>query len=150
MEWCISEYAGKLQPYIYEIILDEEQILRISTDEEFEDNHHGIPEYMKRLREIDPVLALFPTMPFVNGYGCRLGADHIDYPKVAEKYGGIEITPLLHRKRLSAAWYYGWDCASGCVWSRKAIRDIRLFARYDRHLQEYVRVKDSVYNRRKK
>jgi hypothetical protein len=48
---------------------------------------------------------------------------HLDWPKVAEKYQGIVITPYLYSRRFSesAAWYYPWDCASGCIWDRDAI-----------------------------
>jgi hypothetical protein len=24
----------------------------------------------------------------------------------------------------AAAWYYGWDCASGCVWNLEVIADV--------------------------
>jgi hypothetical protein len=40
----------------------------------------------------------------------------IDWPRVAEEYDGIEIAPYVWSHRLDYLWYYGWDCASGCIW----------------------------------
>ena len=47
-----------------------------------------------------------------------IGSRMINWPAVAEKWSGIVITPYLWNMRLSdvASWYYGWDCASGCIW----------------------------------
>ena len=47
----------------------------------------------------------------------------IDWPRVASKYAGIEIAPYQWRLRLAEGftWYYGWDCASGCVWDLSAV-----------------------------
>ena len=43
----------------------------------------------------------------------------IDWPAIAAEYDGIEIAPYQWSRRLSpgTSWYYGWDCASGCVWT---------------------------------
>lgn len=30
------------------------------------------------------------------------------------------------RNERGFSWYYGWDCASGCIWRASAIREIRL------------------------
>jgi hypothetical protein len=49
--------------------------------------------------------------------------DYVDWPTVAARFDGIEIAPYLWERRLdSGLWYYGWDCASGVVWRRRAIR----------------------------
>lgn len=60
----------------------------------------------------------------------------IDWPHVARDYQGIIITPYLWECRLDfhSQWYYGWDCASGCIWSSDAIagglgREIKNLAR---------------------
>ena len=47
----------------------------------------------------------------------------IDWHKVAQEYDGIIITPYLwsHRMKNGFMWYYGWDCASGCIWQGDAI-----------------------------
>lgn len=52
----------------------------------------------------------------------------IDWARVAETYQGILITPYQWSCRLGdgSAWYYGWDCASGCIWDLAAIDSIRV------------------------
>jgi len=52
----------------------------------------------------------------------------IDWASVAAKYDGIIIAPyhwtLRHDRRV--AWYYSWDCASGCIWNRRAVAALEL------------------------
>ena len=55
----------------------------------------------------------------------------IDWATVAKKYQGIIITPYIYERRLSifhdcpdTSWYYGWDCASGCIWDATAIESV--------------------------
>ena len=50
----------------------------------------------------------------------------IDWPKFAKLYDGIIITPYVWECRLSVDWYYGWDCASGCIWNLDAIDSFQL------------------------
>ncbi len=52
----------------------------------------------------------------------------IDWPVVAARWDGIVIAPYIWERRLSnhAGWYYGWDCASGCIWNARAVASIRL------------------------
>lgn len=54
----------------------------------------------------------------------------IHWAQVAAKYDGILITPYIWERRLAenAGWYYGWDCASGCIWNAKAVAAITLRA----------------------
>ena len=47
----------------------------------------------------------------------------INWRAVAATYDGIIIAPYCWQRRLSLSWYYGWDCASGCVWNLGAIAD---------------------------
>jgi hypothetical protein len=49
----------------------------------------------------------------------------IDWGKVAKDFGGIEISPYIFKARYNLQWYYGWDVASGCIWSNDVIRDIK-------------------------
>jgi hypothetical protein len=53
---------------------------------------------------------------------------YIDWAAISEKYDGIIITPYSWDERscLSCLWYYGWDCASGCIWKAEAIESIEL------------------------
>lgn len=48
----------------------------------------------------------------------------IDWMKVASEYDGIIITPYHWERRLVLDWYYGWDCASGCIWEMSAIESV--------------------------
>jgi hypothetical protein len=48
---------------------------------------------------------------------------------VKEKYQGIIICPYFHNRRLMTShsqWYYGWDCASGCIWDVDCIKSFEL------------------------
>lgn len=50
----------------------------------------------------------------------------VDWARVAAKYDGIIIAPYIWSKRLDfdCTWYYGWDCASGCIWNSDAIEAV--------------------------
>lgn len=52
----------------------------------------------------------------------------IDWSEVATRYAGIIIAPYQWSLRMANgfSWYYGWDCASGCIWDAQAIKDVRL------------------------
>jgi hypothetical protein len=47
----------------------------------------------------------------------------ISWGRVATDYDGIIIAPYQWHFRLSCMWYYGWDCASGCIWNLDAIAE---------------------------
>jgi hypothetical protein len=52
----------------------------------------------------------------------RVGIPVIDWRLVARDYHGVVIAPYRWEARISdARWYYGWDCASGCIWDPAAI-----------------------------
>ncbi len=46
---------------------------------------------------------------------------------LAKDYAGIIIAPYLYQRRLdgNANWYYGYDCACGCIWDAGAIAEVR-------------------------
>jgi hypothetical protein len=46
---------------------------------------------------------------------------YIDWPRVAERFDGVIIAPYQWKHRLELMWYYGWDCASGCIWNARAV-----------------------------
>lgn len=52
--------------------------------------------------------------------------DTIDWVEVARRYKGILIAPYSWPHRLGSLWYYGWDCASGCIWDHTAIAKVVL------------------------
>ncbi len=51
----------------------------------------------------------------------------IKWQKVEKIYDGILITPYIWKGRFNnkTPWYYGWDCASRCIWNHKAIKDVQ-------------------------
>lgn len=53
------------------------------------------------------------------------GLRYIDWPAVAGRYAGILISPYSWELRLAHdfLWYYGWDCASACVWDLSTIEE---------------------------
>ena len=73
--------------------------------------------------DTEQVIRDFPTtcrdgQPRWNGY--------IDWPTIAEQYAGIVIAPYQWGARLDVMWYYGWDCASGCIWDLSVVERTRL------------------------
>jgi hypothetical protein len=126
-DWCLCEQFRGGERYFYELEIDTSAILTISTIAEFEafeDEYIGPPPWQSDLdRYIDKMAPGTPRH-------MRIGLGEINWPKVAEKYAGVEITPYLYEKRLSSHWYYGWDCASGVVWDINAVKEFRLFAAY--------------------
>lgn len=52
----------------------------------------------------------------------------LDWSAVAKDYDGIIITPYQWSRRMEhrTRWYYTWDCASGCIWRVRAIKEIKL------------------------
>jgi hypothetical protein len=127
ISWCLSEEPCWLTPYIYEVVLNEDRILKISGEKEFDEFEAA---YGQRDEFFDKFVPSFDV-------GFR---DKIDYTRlVAEGHHGIEINPYLWSRRLKRMWYYGWDCASGCVWNKRSVLDVRLFAEYDAENNEFVK-----------
>lgn len=56
----------------------------------------------------------------------RYGSWFIDWERVAQLYAGIVIAPYQWDLRYDNAmsWYYGWDCASGCIWDLSAVAKV--------------------------
>lgn len=48
----------------------------------------------------------------------------IDWDKVYEEYKGILISPYSWNLRLEYMWYYGFDCASACVWDVSVLKEL--------------------------
>jgi len=107
--WCEGESfnTGRLV-YENEIIISKlANILLITKNKELDDFHK---KYQAALVGME-----------------RWGNQYIDWRSVAKDYQGIIITPYLYNRRFdkSARWYYGWDCASGCIWNKEAIKSIK-------------------------
>ncbi len=66
---------------------------------------------------------------FARQYGQDLFGDiqkqfsnYIMWREVAEKHGGIIISPYSRARSQTYLWYYGWNCAGGCIWDTSVIR----------------------------
>lgn len=138
-EWCFAEEFDRVGTYIYEIIVNEERILKINNLRQFdafEKKYRQLPHYVKENNLLIKTLSdagLFDA----GDYGFNFFA--IDYEEVAKEFGGIEINPYFYQRRLNTKWYYTWDCASGCVWDRTAVNEVVLLAKYDKEKDEFVR-----------
>lgn len=64
---------------------------------------------------------------FTEEYGVSMDRHHstlIEWARVADDYQGVIISPYQWGRRLdgpASGWYYGWDCASGCIWDADAV-----------------------------
>lgn len=89
--------------------------------------------YDVRLKEKNGVLVIEDgrgMVAFNDRYGQteREVLHSIDWQAVAKEYDGLIIAPYQWEYRLANGflWYYGWDCASGCIWNPEAIASIEL------------------------
>lgn len=92
------------------------------------------------------VFDLSRQFPFKSKYYNEI--KYVDWIKVKEKYQGIIIAPYQWQCRwaLETSWYYGWDCASGCIWDLNAVESIKLI-----NITEAVNVKsDTVFDEEEK
>lgn len=99
-EWCKKEeFKVEGLKYRYSARLsDDAKILHISSKKELE---RFSEEYRSELHNIQS-----------ESVTC------INWLRVKEKHDGIIISPYRWDCRLSNdAWYYPWDCSSGCIWS---------------------------------
>jgi hypothetical protein len=49
-------------------------------------------------------------------------SNNIEWGQIAETYSGIIVAPYSRARRETYLWYYGWHCASGCIWDTRVIR----------------------------
>lgn len=105
--WCLSEgFCLDRLTHVHEVVLDQSaNILRLMSPDDIDwfGRRYGAPG--------------------------RRGYEHgIDWGRVADAWQGIIIAPYVWERRLArnASWYYGWDCASGCVWDATAVTSVTL------------------------
>ena len=105
LNWCKSEMPNWIHPYNYVLELNKAKMVIITNLAQFDQFHN---EYKRSI--------------LGSRYIC-----YIDWERVALKYGGIEINPYLWERRLpvECIWYYGWDCASGCIWNKEVVLKIK-------------------------
>lgn len=103
-DWCcIEEFRLENLKHRNELILDTKSILWLDT-----------PESIAHLTTHFSVA--YPPLD-------RVGFC-IDWGLISKLYDGIIIAPYQYCMRFSHQdfWYYGWDCASGCVWNLERVR----------------------------
>jgi hypothetical protein len=110
--WCRREgFRNHDDYYIYEVELaDNANVLYIT-------NAHELDEFTREYGSPETIGGKARPSPSDYGYD-------IDWPRLAREYDGIIIAPYIWSRRMESItfWYYGWDCASGCIWRKRAIR----------------------------
>jgi len=107
--WCEAENFRNIAESFATVIelREDARILRLTSaleidsfTEEFYDR-----DYMKQIPGFD-----------WRGHAIR-------WADVAAQFQGIIIAPYCWQRRMAkhTFWYYGWDCASGCIWDAAAI-----------------------------
>jgi hypothetical protein len=81
------------------------------------------PEANILVLETADELDCFTARYLVEGTGWR--EDMVDWEQVSRSHQGVIVAPYQWSRRLELDWYYGWDCASGCIWDGDAIYAIR-------------------------
>ena len=105
--WCTSEgFNLERITCVHDVELDVTDVLQISRAEELDDFTHKF------------------SAPLSERFA------EINWQSVTAHYKGILIVPYIWERRLhhDYSWYYGWDCASGCIWDVGAIKSIILRA----------------------
>lgn len=49
-------------------------------------------------------------------------ANYILWNDVAEKHSGVIISPYSRSRSQTYLWYWGWNCAAGCIWDTSILR----------------------------
>jgi hypothetical protein len=114
--WCeAEEFALEDLVVSYEVKLKKDaNILLLSIEEE-------ILSLTTKYPFIKPQWDNLKDRRFYEGF-------EINWTKIAENYQGIIISPYIWPCRLDMRcnWYYGWDCASGCLWDLSCIEEFQL------------------------
>lgn len=106
IDWLQDNFEERLADYIYQVNLK----YGIQTD-----LHHPDPNKLlviKNSKELDA---------FHDKYFIKKTHMLIDWKRVSQDFGGIEICPYLQKSRFKYNWYYTFDVAGGCIWNVKAI-----------------------------
>lgn len=72
----------------------------------------------------------------------------IDWGAVSSAYKGVIITPYRWECRLESDyfWYYGWDCASACIWDTSCIVDREIDTDWAHSLEELQQMHEKGYD----
>lgn len=105
--WCTGERWGleKLaQRHSFSLMAVSRLLHIASTDE--------IDLFHRRYAEILPGME-------------RYRSEYVNWHRVSAEFDGVIIAPYIWARRLDGPahrWYYGWDCASGCIWNLRSVR----------------------------
>ena len=84
---------------------------------------HNLSGHIRPLQESEDIDA------FARRYGRDLFGDilkqfsnYILWEEVAKKHSGIIVEPYSRARSREYLWYYGWNCAGGCIWDTGVIR----------------------------
>jgi hypothetical protein len=113
LSWCESEQPNWIGKSFWKLDVDESKMLLLSPG----DLEGFTKEYLTA-----PSWAGMRPKEYALLKKLSSATDWIDWPRVAKRYSGIEIKPYSWKHRMSLMWYYGWDCASGCIWRADALR----------------------------
>lgn len=109
--WCRGNDFGNIDEQVrYRIHLKSDHNLLILTDAD-------------EIRAFDKKYKMKKQSP-----GRPYEIINIHWGKVSEEYQGIIITPYCWELRMEEGfmWYYGWDCASGCIWNADAVEKFEM------------------------
>lgn len=151
-----EEFTGKPKGLWYSINNSWEEWIQENISGWVEDHPY---KYLVKINlEKMLILSHQDMLPFTEQYGCsmadyfmlgvnkedafsRFAPGYIDWTKVRKDYVGIEIPEYHWDFRLASEtfWYYGWDCASGCIWSKEGLLSIRKYPAYTKKSWTYAR-----------
>lgn len=117
--WCEDEEMGGwiTGPEIEFELVEPRRVLHLSTPEDvdyFTNTFVLAGPVPESLRDVDPCLHK------------TLRQYMIPWGKLAAEFSGILIAPYIWERRLHphTSWYYGWDCASACIWDLSVLREV--------------------------
>ena len=121
-EWCEAEAFSGGWTHVYAVTLAVgANVLHVDTE-------HALVGFHERWADY------FAPYP-----GATYKRAAVDWQAVAKEYDGIIIAPYQWHYRLEgeiSEWYYGWDCASGCIWRPRAISS------FTRVNEEFARIRE--------
>jgi len=111
MDYCNGK-GIKLGQYRTEIVLNEDSV-----------------QFIGSAAEIDKLTTRYGYFPECPAEFLRSDPNYtrsaICWRRLAEEYDGIIIAPECTDRRQENHWYYTWDCASGCIWSSNAVKELK-------------------------
>jgi hypothetical protein len=127
--WCESvQFSLENLRYRHSVtVLDTSRILFLRNAKEIDlftrKYGHNLSGHIQLLQSAEDSDA------FTDQYGSDLFRDiqnqfsnYIMWGEVAEIHSGIIINPYFRSRSQTYLWYYGWNCAGGCIWDTSVIR----------------------------